>query len=44
MKLIEESKEIIKRGDYNDHRILKVLCKKCHGLYHGNEFNQVRSR
>ncbi len=29
----------IKRGgDYKDHRILKVLCRSCHNVYHGNEF------
>lgn len=28
-------------GTYSDHRNLKVVCKDCHKLLHGGEFNHV---
>jgi hypothetical protein len=31
-------------GDYNDHRILKILCHSCHRAYHINEFSNCRSK
>lgn len=31
-------------GSYEDFRNLKVLCKKCHSLYHGNEFANCKSK
>lgn len=34
---------LIRKGDFKDHRILKVLCKSCHKLYHSNEFSNVKS-
>ena len=33
-----------RKGSYEDHRNLKVLCKECHKNIHSNEFNQVRAR
>ena len=30
-----------KGGTYEDHRNLKVLCKECHKLIHGGEFNHI---
>jgi len=30
-----------KGGTYKDHRNLKVLCKECHKLIHGGEFNHI---
>lgn len=31
-------------GTYKDHRNLKVLCVKCHQLYHGNENRNVQGK
>jgi hypothetical protein len=35
---------IIRKGDYNNHRILMVVCKPCHRLLHGNEFPNIKSK
>ena len=35
---------IIRQGNYNDHRILKVLCVDCHKLIHGNEFRNCQGK
>ena len=35
---------INRKGSYEDHRNLKVLCRNCHKLIHSNEFNNVRSK
>lgn len=37
----------IKRGNQGgnyEHRNCKILCKKCHQLYHGNEFRNVNGK
>jgi len=38
-----QAHRLVRGGDYADHRILKILCRKCHSLYHGNEFSKCRS-
>lgn len=30
-------------GKYNLRNVM-VLCHKCHGLFHGNEFTRIRSK
>lgn len=34
----------INRGQEYNLRNIKLLCKRCHDLYHSNEFRNVRSR
>jgi len=37
----------IRRGNQNgtyEHRNCKILCKKCHQLYHTNEFNNCQGK